>query len=201
MTDDSFFRWASGGLLAGAIFTSGFYRARADRLGGKLPAKPEGLPATPIRVAIGLLVWGALLLPIVAPSVVRWMTVELPRGVRFLGLALTAGAWPILWWTLATIGTNISQSISTRANASLITHGPYRFVRHPLYSAGFLALLGLGLSLQSIPLLVGVVALVAWLPRRASREEDNLTASYGDSYREYAKRTGRFIPRFRGPTR
>ncbi len=194
MANDDFFRWAGTAILVGTVVTSGFYRARADRAGGKLPAKPEGLPATSIRVAIGFLVLAALLLPIVAPSAARWITVRLPFEVRLVGLGLAAAAWPLLWWTLASIGTNISPSISTRDRASLVTHGPYRFVRHPLYTGGFLALLGAGLCLQSVPLLLSLPFLIGWLPRRASQEEANLTAAHGEAYREYAGRTGRFIP-------
>jgi protein-S-isoprenylcysteine O-methyltransferase Ste14 len=191
MTEDTFFRWAAGLVLTGTVVTSGVYRARADRLGGTLPRKPEGLPSVMLR----LLMLSAVLLPILAPSAVRWLSIDLPTWARAIGLGLSILAWPILWWTLASIGTNISQSISTRADATLVTHGPYRLVRHPLYSAGFLAVLGMALSVQSIPLMVAVLLLVGWIPRRAEREEANLTASFGDAYRAYREQTGRFIPR------
>lgn len=192
---DAFFRWAGAVLLTGMVLTSGFYRARAERIGGRLPAEPEGLPAIPLRVASGLLVLAALILPIISPRAADVVSVRLPEGVRLAGLALTTLAWPFLWWVLASIGTSISQSVSTRANATLVTHGPYRWVRHPLYTGGFLAFLGLGLALESGPLLAGLILLIWWLPRRASREEANLVASYGDAYRAYQQRTGRFIPR------
>jgi protein-S-isoprenylcysteine O-methyltransferase Ste14 len=197
MRPDSAIRLASATVLVGAVATSGFYRARAERLGGRLPTSIEGRPAASLRVAIGLVVVAAIVAPIVAPSWAGIITVPLPPGVRLLGLGLAIAAWPFLWWTLATIGTGISPSVSTRADATLVTSGPYGLVRHPLYSGGFLAFLGLGLSLQSIPLLIGVAILLWWLPQRVRREEANLTTSYGDGYRAYCHRTGRFLPRLR----
>ena len=76
------------------------------------------------------------------------------------------------------------------------TRGLYRLVRHPLYTGGFVALLGLGLALASIPLLAAIPILIWWLPRRVDTEEQNLIASHGDGYRDYQRRTGRFVPRF-----
>lgn len=195
MADDRWIRLGSGALLLALIVTSGVYRGRAERRGGALPAKPDGLPATSIRVAIGIAVLSALLLPILAPSTVAWMSVPLPAGLRLVGLGLLGAAGVVLWWTLASIGDNISPSTSTRAGARLVTEGPYRFVRHPLYSAGFLAVLGIGLANESTPLLAGVAMLLWWLPRRVHGEEQNLVASYGDDYRVYQTRTGRFLPR------
>ncbi|MFN0179207.1 MAG: methyltransferase family protein [Gemmatimonadales bacterium] len=195
MANDGWIRVGSGALLLALIVTSGFYRARAERKGGLLPARPDGLPATSVRVAIGIAVWAALLLPILAPSTVGWISAPLPSVLRLAGLGLLGGAGLLLWWTLASIGDNISPSTSTRAGARLVTEGPYRFVRHPLYTGGFLAMLGIGLANQSIPLLAAVPILLWWLPRRVRDEERNLTASYGDAYRAYQTRTGRFLPR------
>jgi protein-S-isoprenylcysteine O-methyltransferase Ste14 len=195
MANDGWIRLGSGALLLALIVTSGFYRARAERRGGPLPARPDGLPATWGRVAIGIAAWAALLLPILAPSTVGWISVPLPAGLRLIGLGLLGGAGLVLWWTLASIGDSISPSTSTRAGARLVTEGPYRFVRHPLYTGGFLATLGIGLANQSIPLLAALPILLWWLPRRVHGEEQNLTASYGEAYRAYQARTGRFLPR------
>ncbi|MBM4185696.1 MAG: isoprenylcysteine carboxylmethyltransferase family protein [Gemmatimonadetes bacterium] len=195
---DEFFRWVNGIMLAAMITTSGFYRARAHRLGGALPARPDGLPAVWVRVGFGLIVWAALLLPIVAPATVPWITVTLPDGVRLAGLALAMAAWAWLWWTLASIGVNISESTSTRAGASLVTHGPYRLVRHPLYSGGFLACIGFGVSMGSLPLLLATAILVWWLPRRVQGEEEHLVEAHGESYRRYQATTPKFIPRLFG---
>lgn len=194
---DGFIRWTSGAILLTAIITSGFYRARAHRQGGALPARADGLPTVRLRLLSGLVVWAAVLLPIAAPAVVPWIVVPLPNAIRLAGLALAVAAWLVLWWTLASLGNNISPSTSTRAGATLVRHGPYRLVRHPLYSGGFMACLGLGLATESIPLLVAVVGLLWWVPRRVRNEEANLVASYGDRYRDYQANTPPLVPRFK----
>lgn len=196
ISSDGVIRWTSGAILLAALVTSGTYRARAHRRGGALPARPDGLPTVGLRLVAAVVVSAGVLLPTVAPGVLPWILVPLPNAFRLAGLALAVAAWLVLWWTLASLGNNISPSTSTRAGATLVRHGPYRLVRHPLYSGGFMACLGLGLATESIPLLVSVVGLLWWVPRRVRNEEANLIASYGDQYRDYQASTPPFVPRF-----
>jgi len=196
MNQDLIIRTATGVLFFGSIAVSGYYRSRADRNGGKLPERPRGLPSIAFRVTFGLVMWGMVLLQLVAPKLVRWSFVEVPIPIRWVGVVLLLGAALTVWWTMRSIGTNISPSISAREGASLVTIGPYRWIRHPLYSAGFAAFLGVGVALGSIPCLVLLAPLAWWLLRRVHGEEESLITSYGDAYRRYLTRTGRFIPRF-----
>jgi protein-S-isoprenylcysteine O-methyltransferase Ste14 len=175
---------------------SGYYRHRADREGGAVKTDVKGQPSLATRLAAGLLLWGGLLLPIVAPRTTEWMRVELPAWLRIVGMALALGSVPLLWWVFSTIGNGISPSTATREGAELVTAGPYRWVRHPLYAFAPLAFLGWSLMLQSWFLLALIAVVVLWLPYRARREEEYLLLSYGDRYRAYMARTGRFVPRF-----
>jgi protein-S-isoprenylcysteine O-methyltransferase Ste14 len=74
--------------------------------------------------------------------------------------------------------------------------GPYRWVRHPFYDAAGLFLLFLSIAAANWFLLVCGSAVLALLVIRTSIEESNLRARFGESYRSYERRTGRFIPRF-----
>lgn len=96
---------------------------------------------------------------------------------------------------LSSIGTNISPSHATRAGHQLITHGPYRWVRHPLYSAGLLLCVSLTLLTALWALGVGMLIPLAVLLWRTPREEARLIALFGDEYRAYMRRAGRFFPR------
>ena len=77
-----------------------------------------------------------------------------------------------------------------------MTHGPYRWVRHPFYIFGFVW--GLALSLVTanwLFALLGTGALTM-LVIRTRIEEAKLTERFGDDYRAYVRRTGKFFPRF-----
>lgn len=102
---------------------------------------------------------------------------------------------PGLVWLFSTIGENISPTHATRENHQLITDGPYRFVRHPLYTVGFTIFLGIGLMATMWWLQVGLVILSAVIAWRTGREEENLLHEFGEEYRTYMKRTGRYLPK------
>jgi protein-S-isoprenylcysteine O-methyltransferase Ste14 len=174
--------------------TSGYFRRRADRQAGALRTS-EGQRAVAL---IRLLMLGALL-PVLAyfinPDWVVWARLPLPAAVRWLGVALAAIALPLGYWVLSSIGNNISPTQATRHNHQLVTHGPYRFVRHPLYSVGLLAYTALALITAMWWILIGVLPAIVFLLWRTPHEEARLIETFGDAYRAYARRTGRFVPR------
>jgi protein-S-isoprenylcysteine O-methyltransferase Ste14 len=75
---------------------------------------------------------------------------------------------------------------------SLVTHGVYRYIRHPIYTGDFLLLLGLQLALNSW-LVLGVLILLPIIIRQTSAEE-HLMAHAFPQYNAYRARTKRFIP-------
>jgi protein-S-isoprenylcysteine O-methyltransferase len=93
------------------------------------------------------------------------------------------------------LGKNITDTVIIRREHSLITHGPYRWIRHPLYTFGALLFLSLSLVTQIwlIPLLV--VPTFAILLQRTTIEEKALQERFGEEYTQYSQRTGRFFPR------
>ncbi len=82
----------------------------------------------------------------------------------------------------------------------MVTGGPYRYVRHPMYTA--IAIFGLGLFVLApanwLILVPGVLGFGVLMAVRIRREEEVMVEQFGDAYREYAQRTGRFLPRWRG---
>ena len=81
-------------------------------------------------------------------------------------------------------------------NAVLVTDGLYKFVKHPIYSGLILAAFGLTITGGFFPHVIFFVALVLLLNYKASFEEKLLASTYA-GYAEYAKKTGRFIPRLK----
>jgi protein-S-isoprenylcysteine O-methyltransferase Ste14 len=97
-------------------------------------------------------------------------------------------------WTFVTLGTNITDTVVTRREAFLVTNGPYRWVRHPFYLA-----FGLGVTADTLATanwFLGITGLITFavIVLRTKREEENLIARFGDEYRSYMTRSGRFLP-------
>jgi protein-S-isoprenylcysteine O-methyltransferase Ste14 len=142
---------------------------------------------------IGLLVLAAYLID---PSSVSWLTLNLPSWLRWIGAGLGVTLVPaLLFWTFSSLGANLTDTVVTRQTHTLITHGPYRWVRHPFY--GLLFLWGLSLSLLTANWLLALLGLAAitMLAARTQTEEAKLIERFGDEYRVYARRTGKFFPR------
>jgi protein-S-isoprenylcysteine O-methyltransferase Ste14 len=172
----------------------GTYRRRAQA-GEKFSLAEEGpLIAVPLRLlALAALAYIGTYLA--APGVVSWSLVELPVWVRaagvFVGLAVVP---PLIVWTQRALGTNVTTTVITREHHQLVTHGPYRYVRHPLYVLGLLLYLSLATISGSWVLGGAVVAGFAIIAVRTGKEEAMLLERFGDEYRRYRDRTGRFLP-------
>jgi protein-S-isoprenylcysteine O-methyltransferase Ste14 len=118
---------------------------------------------------------------------------------QLLGLAVTIAGGVLFFAARRALGRHMTPAIQVRADHELVRNGPYRFIRHPVYTAIVASTLGLSLLFLS-PILLGVaVVLVAMAIYRARLEEELLGSpqAFGSSYAEYAARTGRFLPRLR----
>lgn len=135
-------------------------------------------------------------LVIFAPRRVAWAGLPLPPVVRWFGVALSAIALALLLWVHQALDRNFSTVLHVREGHTLVTTGPYRWVRHPMYSVIYLMIAGW--LLVSANWLVGLIwggALTAVLLVRVRREEAVMTETFGDRYRSYMQHTGRFLPR------
>ncbi len=92
-------------------------------------------------------------------------------------------------------GKNLTDTVVTRREHSLVTSGPYAWVRHPFYDTAALGTMAISLIAANWFILLTGFLVVALLIVRTKTEEEKLLARFGDSYREYMERTGRFIPR------
>jgi len=79
----------------------------------------------------------------------------------------------------------------------LVREGLYRFIRHPQYAGLLLISLGMLFEWATIPLLILWPILIRQYYRLARREESELAERFADTWTEYSRRTGMFIPRFR----
>ncbi len=175
-----------------------YHRIRSWASGERLDRRQEGLFILVALRSVALLFWLGVIAYMVNPAWMAWSSVPLPAGLRWTGACVWAMALGLLTWTLDSLGTNLTDTVVTRRTHTLVTHGPYRWVRHPFYDS--MALLILANSLIAANwflLLTGGVALLL-IVIRTRTEEEKLLARFGDAYRAYRMETGRFVPRSRG---
>jgi protein-S-isoprenylcysteine O-methyltransferase len=111
------------------------------------------------------------------------------------GLVVMIAGQLLRWWSIATLGRLFTVNVAIREGHELIDGGPYRYVRHPAYTAILLVHLGAALCLgNALTLIVLIVPTTLALLNRVRVEESVLLSGLGDRYREYMTRTRRLIP-------
>jgi protein-S-isoprenylcysteine O-methyltransferase Ste14 len=110
-----------------------------------------------------------------------------------VGALLFACGIALAIWARLHLGRNWGMPMSQRAEPELVTSGPYRFVRHPIYTGLLTAMLGTVLVNNLLGLIV-VVVLIAYFYYCGTVEERNLSATFPQAYPEYKSRTKMLIP-------
>lgn len=195
MPDENTYRWSLLVIMLVGLAMSAYFRRKADRVGGRVARRGDG-PVIRVLLALsGLTGVGSLVVYLVNPAWMAWSRLDLPDPVRLTGAGLGVVALGLFWWVFCHLGTNVTPTAQTRANHVLVTSGPYRWVRHPMYASGVVLFAAYALLTANwfVALMCGLTFTVLLL--RTSVEEANLIGRFGDDYREYVRRTGRFLPR------
>ena len=188
-------------ILAALILFTGtgisiYFRHKADRDSGeRLSRSADGTPMMMFIRIFGLVLWLSPLVYLINPAWMAWSKIGLPEWTRWLGVGLGLLCVAGIYWLFSSIGSGITPVSATRKEHKLSTNGIYRWVRHPLYSIGSTFIISFGLISDIwLIILFGILAFTA-MAVRTPKEEANLIEKFGDEYREYMKRTGRFLPR------
>jgi protein-S-isoprenylcysteine O-methyltransferase Ste14 len=194
------FRWLILGILLTAVSTSGYLRHRARIAGGTIARREEGRLLVALRLLVTLPLLGAIVAYVVNPQWMSWSAFDAPSWMRWGGVVLGVLTIPSVYWVLSSLGKNVSETVLTKPDHELVTAGPYRWIRHPLYTTGLSLLFAVGLMAANVALLsfaVLAAILIRWVV--IPREEAALTHRFGDDYRRYMQRSGRLLPRVIAP--
>ena len=178
------------------MFTiSALYRKRAREEGDVIERREEGIAVMIIRLFFGLSFLVVLLLNIFYPSILSWDKFTLPIYVQYFGTAIAIGCVPLTWWVFKNIGKNVSETVLTKEDHELVTSGPYRWVRHPLYGTALLFLFSISITFGDWILLIGsLFGLIAFRLLVIPAEEKQLLDAFGEEYECYQARTGALFP-------
>jgi protein-S-isoprenylcysteine O-methyltransferase Ste14 len=183
-----------------------YYRRKAAKAKHELSDQP---PKTkPIRswahTAISISILGmfiAYILYVLITPWFPWFPLPFPSFLRWGGVILGAIAIPLLIWTHRTLGRSYSHELEIQDQHQLINTGPYARIRHPMYTVFITFTLGTVLITANLFITIFGLLVCFLLYPISKQEEQMLITEFGDQYRDYMNRTGRFLPRIRQPTK
>lgn len=133
---------------------------------------------------------------VLAPGDPAW---SLPGLVRIAGWLIAGAGVAAIVWGARSLGSGITPHPAPTPDATLRTDGPYRHVRHPIYSGVLLFAAGITLA-SAGPLKAAAFALLLVVLSIKARFEEGLLAEHFPGYESYVRRTPRFVPRPRRPS-
>ena len=194
MSDDDLFRMILLGYCLVFMPFGLYHRLRANT-GEKLDRWQEGvlilfgLRLTSLTLAVGGIGW------LINPAWLAWAAMPIPAWIRWIGLAMAGLGGMLLVWTFRNLDKNLTDTVVTRKQHTLVTTGPYRWIRHPFYASYLLGFVGCSVAAANwLFLLLGTIGF-GFMLARIRIEEQKLIERFGDAYRRYMARTGRFVPR------
>ena len=170
------------------------YRLRSQSTGEKLDRTQEGIPMLVTIRLVGILLWLSVFTFMISPARMAWAAMPLPASLRWSGAILGLVAAMAELWTLRSLGPNLTDTVVTRQVHTLITRGPYRWVRHPFYDCMVLFTISAALMMANWFVLAAGAVTFMLLAARSRTEEQKLLERFGEPYRAYQQRTGRFLP-------
>ena len=118
-----------------------------------------------------------------------------PVVLFVVGILLMVTGVIFRWYAIRSLGKFFTLRIATQPGQTVVEHGPYHWIRHPSYSGALITMFGLGLAFTNWLCLIGILVFgFIGYSYRVMIEEQTLISELGEPYREYMKRTKRFIP-------
>lgn len=122
-----------------------------------------------------------------------WLTIVPGQPWVAIGAALSALGVAFAIWARVYLGSNWGMPMTLRENPELVTEGPYKYVRHPIYTGMLAALIG-SVLVSGLAWVVVLVIVGGYFLYSARREERDMLRQFPDAYPAYKARTRMLIP-------
>jgi protein-S-isoprenylcysteine O-methyltransferase Ste14 len=194
--NDLMFRVLLGVIIISFVSHRAYYSRKYQIASEDTDSPPE--PEKALRVAGVLAVLGLLgtILYIVNPSLMAWSSIILPEWMRWLGVIIALFGFGLLQRSQDTLGENWSDDPHLMDGHQMVVTGPYKWVRHPIYSS-FLLILGSTFFISANWFIGGtwIMMMALDINNRIEVEEQLMISRYGEQYIEYMSSTGRIFPK------
>ncbi|MFX1565322.1 MAG: isoprenylcysteine carboxylmethyltransferase family protein [Promethearchaeota archaeon] len=145
-------------------------------------------------MVVFVLIWS--LVPFLIPPYTQIVLVNL-CVIRWVGVSICITMILGITWVGIHLGRQVSGTLEIKDGHTVVTSGPYKYIRHPMYLVYFIFNIGLFLiSLNLILLIIVLLGLVV-VASRIRVEEEMMIEQFGDEYRKYMEQTGRLFPSLR----
>ncbi len=196
MESETIFRIILPALLVAFIAHRGYYTKKYKESASDTLKKREEGAAAKLAGVLGIIGFISMTMYVINPGWLSWTTLPLPLWLQWTGVGIALTGFALLQWAQNTLGKSWSDSPRMMKEQALVTSGPYKLIRHPIYTA-FLLILGSTLLISSNWLIglafTGMTALE--IASRISFEEALMLEYFGDPYREYMQKTRRLMPK------
>jgi protein-S-isoprenylcysteine O-methyltransferase Ste14 len=163
--------------------------------GSKKTQQREGLGT---RLAYIFVAWLAMYIFLSARGLSSWLRTDVVpyrAWMGWLGIAITALGFALTFWARAVLGRNWSGNVTIKVDHELIRTGPYRCVRHPIYTGIIVALIGTAVARDQWRGVIAVILLWVSFTIKRLKEEQFMRQTFGSQYVAYSKTTGAILPR------
>ncbi|MGY5861223.1 MAG: isoprenylcysteine carboxylmethyltransferase family protein [Candidatus Thorarchaeota archaeon] len=201
MADDLIYRALFVGIYALFFGVRGYYRFvkpkrnQTDQDESEPERKKFGIAESAISIFILGFLFSTILYIIGSPWIDWPQIPSYSIWLRLLGILLALASIPLLAWIHRTLDRQYSACLQIKSGHQLISTGPYARVRHPMYTVFSLFSVGIALLTGNLLIITFSLMLMFSFPWIAKKEEQMMIETFGDEYREYMTRTGRFFPK------
>ena len=193
---NNFFRAILPVLILAFVAHRGYYVKKHSKLEDDALKKREEGVASKFAGLLGLIGFVSVIVYVINPGWLAWANLRLPMWLRWIGILIALAGFSLLQWSQNSLGRSWSDIPRMLKGQILITNGPYRVIRHPIYTA-FILILGSTLLISDNGLvgLLWIGMTVLEIVSRIRFEEGLMLEYFDDQYREYMNRTDRLIPK------
>ena len=196
METQTIFRMILPLVLVIFVLHRGYYVKNHSRPEDATLKKREENWTSKVAGLLGMIGFVSLVIFTLNPDWLGFAQLSFPVWLRWAGVGIAIVGFVLLQWAQSTLGKSWSDTPRMMKEQNLITGGPYRFIRHPIYTA-FILILGSTLLISANWLIgfawIGMVLLE--IGSRIRFEEAVMIEYFGDQYREYMKKTGQLLPK------